>query len=106
MGGVILGLLRLVISHHWIGIQTAVFLEENPPTKLLRCTLVTYLLHTLFLVLYMQTKQFFKNFFFFLVLDTNTLDYDVHIYGFWLDTVDLQKLPEVLMYKKTAKTEA
>ena len=54
----------------------------------------------------MQTKQFFKNFFFFLVLDTNTLDYDVHIYGFWLDTVDLQKLPEVLMYKKTAKTEA
>ena len=69
MGGVILGLLRLVISHHWIGIQTAVFLEENTPTKLLRCTFVTYLLHTLFLVLYMQTKQFFKNFFFlFLIL--------------------------------------
>lgn len=56
----------------------------------------------MFLVLYMQTKQFFKNFFF---VDTNTLDYDVHIYGFWLDTVDLQRLPEVLMYKKTAKTE-
>ena len=37
----------------------------------------------------MQTKQFLKNFFF--VLDTNTLDYDVHIYGFWLDTVDLAK---------------
>lgn len=56
----------------------------------------------MFLVLYMQTKQFFKNFFF---VDTNTLNYDVHIYGFWLDTVDLQRLPEVLMYKKTAKTE-
>lgn len=32
MGGVTLGLLRLVISHHWIGIQTAVFVEtrESP----------------------------------------------------------------------------
>lgn len=51
----------------------------------------------------MQTKQFFKSFFF--VLGTNTLDYDVHIYGFWLNIVGLPGLPEVLMCKKTAKTD-
>lgn len=73
----------------WHTDSSVVETEENSPTELLRCTFVTYLLHTLFLVLYMQTKQFLKNFFF--VLDTNTLDYDVHIYGFWLDTVDLAK---------------
>lgn len=41
----------------------------------------------------MQTKQFFKTF----VLGTNTLDYNVHIYGFWLNVVGLQGLPEVLI---------
>lgn len=41
----------------------------------------------------------------FVVLGTNTLDSDVHIYGFRLNIVGLQGLPEVLMCKKTAKTE-
>lgn len=77
--------------------------DKNHPT-LLRCTFVIYLLHTLFLVLYMQTKQFL-NPPPFVVLGTNTLDSDVHIYGFRLNIVGLQGLPEVLMCKKTAKTE-
>lgn len=46
-------------------------------------------------------KAIFLNFFF--VLGTNTLDYDVHIYGFWLNLMDLQGLPGVLTCKKTAR---
>lgn len=41
----------------------------------------------------MQTKAFFKTF----VLGTNTLDYSVHMYGFWLHIMDLQGLLEVLL---------
>lgn len=100
-----LGLLRLVISHPWIGIDSSVVeTEENPPTELLRCTFVTYLLHTLFLVLYMQTKQFFKNFFLFLILILRTMMYIFMAFG--LIAWTWQRLPEVLMYKQTAKTEA
>ena len=31
------------------------------------------------------------------------MDYDVHIYGFWLNLMDSQGLPEVLICKKTAR---
>lgn len=50
----------------------------------------------------MQTKQFFKVFFFF-VLGISTLDYSVHIYGFWLNIMDSQGLPEVLICKNTTR---
>lgn len=45
---------------------------------------------------------FFKNPF--VVLGTNTLDYGVHIYSFWLNVMNSQGLP-VLAGERAAKTK-
>lgn len=52
-----------------------------------------------------NAKHFFKTFCSNCVLGITTLVYDVHIYGFWLNRMDLQEQPEVLLHKKTAKPQ-
>lgn len=51
----------------------------------------------------MQTKQFFKTSF---VLGTNTVDYNVHIYGVWLNIGGWQGLPEILIMEENCRNRS
>lgn len=50
-------------------------------------------------------KAIFLKLFLFFVLGTNTLDYSVHIYGFWLHVMNSQGLPEVLIMYENGKNK-
>lgn len=98
--------LRLVVAHDWLATApSGVFSERRhhpDAAEMYMCNLsVAYLV---FSPVHANQAIFFKKIFFF-VLGTNTWDYDVHIYGFLLNIMDLQGLPEVLICEKTAKTD-